>query len=248
MEQIKLTPEQNKLIRDNAPLAKFLARKRWEMAPTALDFEELVSLANQGLVTAAQRWRTYCEEAGYPEEDIASGKGFSIYSRKRIIGSILDWQKRDADHVPRSYRTDYKILQRLGYPEKTKNYVELSEGSGLSIERIKMVVAAVERMPVSIHSLLPDQDGGYVPMEEPASSHNVEDSVLLTAVGDAIAARVSKLSELQQVVLALRYFQNLELQAIALELDTPLTLVRESHNTAIEAVYQTMVTTVIENG
>lgn len=235
----RLTPEQQKLISDNAPLAKFLARKRWEMAPSALDYEELVSLAYQGLVTAASRWRAYSEENGLPEEAIVNGEGFSIFSRKRIIGSILDWQKRDADHVPRSYRTDYKILQRAGYPEKTKNYPELSLITTLPLERIKLVISAVEKMPVSFHEMI-DEDGN-ITANEPVSSHNVEDSVILTAIGSAIAEKVSTLPMLQQVILALRYFEELELQAIAAELGTSLTVVREAHNSAIEAVRDAMV-------
>lgn len=241
--QERLTPEQQKLVKDNAPLAKFLARKRWEMAPSALDYEELVSLAYQGLVTAASRWRAYSEENGLAEEEIVSGAGFSIFSRKRIIGSILDWQKRDADHVPRSYRTDYKILQRAGYPERTKKYVELSESTGLALDRIKLVIAAVERMPVSFHEMV-DEDGN-VTVNEPVSAHNVEDSVILKAVGEAVAGRVSELPEFQQVILALRYFEGLELQVIAAELHSSLTAVREAHNAAIEAVREAMVAAVL---
>lgn len=234
-----LTAEQKTLVANNAPLAKFLAHKRWEMAPGALDYEELVSLAYQGLVTAASRWRAYSEENGLPEEDIVAGTGFSIYSRKRIIGSILDWQKRDADHVPRSYRTDYKILQRAGYPERTKNYAELALTTSLPFDRIKLVIAAVERMPVSFHEMI-DEDGD-VTINEPVSSHNVEDSVILTSIGNAVAAKVMSLPELQQVVLVLRYFEMLELQAIAFELNTPINLIRDAHNSAIAAVYDAVI-------
>ena len=235
----RLTSEQYKLVRDNAPLAKFLARKRWEMAPSALDYDELVSLANQGLVTAAIRWRAYSEENNLPEEAIVAGEGFSIFSRKRIIGSILDWQKRDADHVPRSYRTDYKIVQRAGYPDKVKNHTALANITGLTVDRIKLVIAAVERMPVSFHEMVDDE--GNVAINEPVSTHNVEQSVLLSTVGNAVADRVSKLSEFQQVVLALRYLEGFQLQEIAEELEMSLTNVREAHNEAIVAVRDAMV-------
>jgi RNA polymerase sigma factor for flagellar operon FliA len=238
-----LSPEQKKLVADNAPLAKFLARKRWEMAPGALDYEELVSLAYQGLVTAASRWRSYSEENGLSEDEIASGEGFSIFSRKRIIGSILDWQKRDADHVPRSYRTDYKILQRAGYPERTKNYEELARITTLPVARISLVITAVERAPVSFHEMI-DDEGNVVIFNEPVSHHNVEDSVLLTTIGEAVADRVSKLPEIQQIILALRYFEGLELQLISAELHISLTVVRDAHNAAIQAVRDAMVTVV----
>jgi RNA polymerase sigma factor (sigma-70 family) len=234
----RLTAEQRRLVQENAPLAKFLARKRWEMAPGALDYEELVSLAYQGLVTAASRWRAYSEENGVSESEIASGEGFSIFSRKRIIGSILDWQRRDADHVPRSYRTDFKLLQRVGYPEKIKNYETLSELTSLPIERIRLIVSAVERSPISFHEMVNDE--GEVMTSEPIASQNVEGSVLLSVVGSAVAERVESLPELQQVVLALRYFEGLELQAIASELNISLSIVREAHNAAILSVSEAM--------
>jgi RNA polymerase sigma factor (sigma-70 family) len=240
-----LTPEARKLVSDNAPLAKFLARKRWEMAPGALDYDELVSLAYQGLVTAASRWRAYSEENNLPEADIVAGTGFSIFSRKRIIGSILDWQKRDADHVPRSYRTDYKILQRAGYPDRVRKYPALAEITGLPLERIKLVIAAVERMPVSFHEMI-DEDGNTT-TNEPTARQNVEESVLISTVGNAVAARVAKLPEFHQVILALRYLEGLELQSIAAELGTSLTTVRESHNMAIEAVLDSMIEAVTTN-
>lgn len=234
---VQLDQAQKKLVTENVALAKFLARKRWEMAPTALDYEELISLANMGLVSAAQRWRAYCEEKGYSEESIVSGEYFSLFARKRIIGSILDWQKKDADHVPRSYRTDYKILQRAGYPDTRKDHSELSTITGLSLDRIKQVISAVERTPVSFDEMAEVNDS-------PASSQNVEGSALLSSVGAAVADTVAALPELSQVILALRYFEGFELQAIAAEVDVPLSTVRDTHNEAIEAVYASILAAV----
>ncbi len=239
VQAIKLDSEQNKLVKDNVALAKFLARKRWEMAPTSLDYEELISLAYMGLTSAAQRWRAYCEENGYSEESIVSGQYFSIFARKRIIGSILDWQKKDADHVPRSYRTDYKIVQRAGYPDNVKDHAELSRITALSVDRIKQVISAVERAPVSFDEMAEVN-------ETPASSQDVESSALLSSVGAAVAATVSKLPELTQVILALRYFEGFELQGIANELDIALSVVRDTHNEAIEIVYAAVVAAVID--
>lgn len=237
-----LEPEQTKLVEDNVMLARFLAKKRWDMAPGVLDYEELISLAFGGLISAAIRWRTYCEEKGYSEESIVSGEYFSIFARKRIIGSILDWQRSEADHVPRSYRADFKILQRHGYPDRVKNHEELALLSGLTVDRIKAVIYAVDRTPVSMDEMIEDD-----PADTPMSHHNVEGSALLTSVGEAVAATVAKLPEGQQLVLALRYFENLDLQAISVELDTSITFVREAHNAGIEAVYEALVATVSED-
>lgn len=236
----KLTPEQHKLVEDNVALARFLAYNRYEMAPTKLEFDELVALAYQGLINAAIRF-----DPTRPDiipEDLENGKAFAGYARTKIIGAILDWQKRDADHVPRSYRTDYKILQRAGYPEKTKNYTDLAHSTGLTLDRIKLVVAAVERMPVSFDEMSSRADG---PSEEILpSDHDVERSYVVESIGNAVSARVAKLPEIQQVVLALKYLMGYDLQLIAAELNISPALVREAHNAAIEAVYESMLVAV----
>ena len=236
----KLTPEQKKLVADNVALARFLAYNRYEMAPTKLDYDELVALAYQGLINAAIRFDP--TRPSIVPEDLENGKAFAGYARTKIIGAILDWQKKDADHVPRSYRTDYKILQRAGYPEKTKNYTELAHITGLHLDRIKLVVAAVERMPVSFDEMSSRIDG---PSEEILpSDHDVERSVVVEAVGAAVSGTVAKLPELQQVVLAMRYLMGYELQVISEELSVSPAVVREAHNAAIEAVYEAMLVAV----
>lgn len=235
----RLTEEQLTLVEKNAPLAIFLARKRWELAPSILDYDELVSLAFQGLVSAAIRWRAYSEDNGLPEEDIAAGRGFSVYSRKRIIGSILDWQKKDADHVPRSYRTDYKLLQRAGYPERNRSASALSKITGLSEDRIRMVTAAVERSPVSFDEVLEAVDSDLI--FEPASETNVESSLFVLSVCGAVANTVESLSKLQKVVVVLRYYKGLEIQEIASEIGVPVAEVRQSHGSALESIHAAMV-------
>lgn len=238
----KLTEYQKSLVADNVSLAQFLARRRWEMAPDKLEYEELVALAYQGLVSAALRFDPSREDI--IPGDLENGKAFSGFARQRILGSILDWQKRDADHVPRSYRTDYKLLQRSGYPETLKDYTQLSFLTGLPTERIRLVVAAVERMPVSFDQLSEGEDSSGE--EVLSSSDNVEESVISRSVSEALAAKTESMSELQQTVLAMRYYLGLDLQAIADALDCPIVSVREAHNTAIVEAQETMISAVYE--
>lgn len=234
-ETPKLTPAQRKLVEENVALAQFLAHRRWEMAPNFLDLEELIALAYQGLVTAAIRFDP--ERPDISPGDLDNGKAFSGFARQRILGSILDWQKKDADHVPRSYRADYKHLQRSGYPEKEKNYKALSLLTGLTEDRIRLVVAAVERMPVSLDQLAADVGDSMTP----ESSQNVEESVLARAISGAVASRIGRMTELQQTVLALKYYLALDLQEISKMLKVSASAVKEAHNTALTEALDAMV-------
>lgn len=237
-----LTPYQRDLVAENTALAQFLARRRWEMAPDKLEYEELVALAYQGLVSAALRFDPSREEI--TPGDLENGKAFSGFARQRILGAILDWQKRDADHVPRSYRTDYKMLQRSGYPEATKDYAALSRSTGIPTERIRLVVAAVERMPVSFDQL---SEGANSSGEEVLSTRqDVEESVISRSIKDALADSVAEMTELQQTVLAMRYYLGIDLQSIADNLESSIVVVREAHNTAIVLAQEAMMSAVYE--
>lgn len=236
-EVVQLTKEQHDLVKLHMPLARFLAHTRWLAAPDALDFEELVSLANQGLISAAQRFDPSYHKS--PDANFDPTLAFAGFAKQRIVGAILDWQKRDADHVSRYYRTDYKILQRAGYPDKVRKHAELAAITGLDVERIRSVITAVELKPVSFHQL--SNDDTEAVMSEPVAVQDTESSVLVSAISAAVADTISELPDIQQVILALRYFEHLELQAIAIELSTSITNVRDAHNAALVAVHSAMV-------
>ena len=55
MTKKKLTPEQQKLAADNVSLAAHLAQVVWNRNRSVMDLEEVVAVANLGLVVAAQR-------------------------------------------------------------------------------------------------------------------------------------------------------------------------------------------------
>jgi DNA-directed RNA polymerase specialized sigma24 family protein len=131
------------------------------------------------------------------------------------------------------------MVQRAGYPDRVKKYSLLSHATGLSVDRIKLVIAAVERMPVSFHEMVDDE--GNVTMDEPKARTDVEESVVVASVGNAIVTKISEMSPLQQVTLALRYFEGLEFQDIANELEVSASSVREAHNEALVVIQTAMV-------
>lgn len=224
----------SKLIEANVPLARFLARKMWERAPNVLDYEEVTSMAYQGLVTAALRWAP--EGRNIDPAEIENGKAFAGFARQRILGQIMDYL-RDLDHVQRSYRNDYKILVRAGYPGSFGQELTaeaLSGITGLSVHRIHVVVRAVETPPVSLEGTFEGSS------EEPSDSIDVESSALVSTLKNATADAVNSLPPLHQVVIALRYIESMEMQAIASELGVSLSTVRDSHDVAIKHVHDAL--------
>lgn len=239
-EDIQITPTlstpQAKLVRDNVDLAHYLARIQWNKSKNNLDLEEMVSIAYQGLCTAALRWSP--EKFDYSPEDIASGKGFSAFARHRILGSILDWQK-SSDHVKRSHRSVYKQLVAAGYGQVPISEEALSLATGETTAKIREVIAAVEATPLSI-----DAESEW---ETPVSENDVESSALVSSLTATLADTYWNLPDLQKQIIAMRYYQNREMIAIAAELGRTVEVVREAHFSAVHTLNEAMKQNIQDN-
>lgn len=224
---------QKKLVEKNVALAQFLARTVWARNREQMDIDEVVSIAYQGLVSAALKYDPHV--FGMSQETIDNGKAFSGFARRKILGAILDWQ-RSLDHVQRSYRFDYRAIVRAGFIGQLGQGVSLavlSERTGLSKERIQTVLLAVLRPPISTEEVI--QEIG----DEPVAI-SAEDTAMASSIKRSVHQALLGLSPLAQVIIAKRYYQQMELQAIAQELELDLTLVRTMHSEAVLVLHEAM--------
>jgi DNA-directed RNA polymerase specialized sigma subunit len=232
--------EQTRLVTENVGLANFLARLMWERAKEVLDRDELQSLAYQGLVSSALRWRSYGEENGYSKESIDSGKFFSVFARRRILGQIMD-AMRDADHVQRSVRTAHKAVLKAGFGQG-RDIEEISVETGYSISKIHEVLRAVENSPISMDSTTGDHDEGGHAFEAVNAVDDVESSAVVGTITDSMLRAYATLPELQQCIVVMRFYLQMELQLIAAELGMGLTPVRELMGEAVLSMHAAMFT------
>jgi DNA-directed RNA polymerase specialized sigma subunit len=235
-----LNAEQTRLVTENVGLANFLARLMWERSKEVLDRDELKSLAYQGLVSSALRWRSYGEENGYSQESITSGKFFSVFARRRILGQIMD-AMRDADHVQRSVRTAHKAILKAGWGQG-RDEEEISVETGYSITRIREVLRAVENSPVSLDGVTDDNGESTHAYEAVNAVDDVESSAVVGTITDSMLESFQTLSDLQQCIVVMRFYLQMELQLIASELGLGLTPVRESLSEAVLTMHAAMFT------
>lgn len=234
---VSLTRAQRKLVESNVPLARYLARVTWSRNPNEIDFEEITSVAYQGLLTAALRFDP--ARPDIRKGDLENGKAFAGYARQRIVGTILDWQ-RSLDHVQRSYRQIYKLLRASGYGNGATT-AELALATGLTVEKIRSVTHAVESTPVSWnHETSTPGDGPDGIVRDLPAPNNVESSALETAITRSVQTTIKELTEVQQVIVTLRYYSGSELKSIAETLGLSLTTVREEHTDAILKIHEAM--------
>lgn len=216
-----MTARQRELIASNRGLAEHISHDYLVNAP-GLDIEEVVSVAYQGLLDAALAF------------DESKGVPFGAYARRRIKGAIIDWQ-RSEDYLQRLVRADLKTLISKGYrPGSSYDIEALSSSTGLSHKRIRAVILAAAADPTSTDAM-PDAEATIQDR-----SVDVEASVRVAAIQGSVAAVVQRLPTIQQVVLALHYFEGIELRQVAERLGVSPAHVRQAHVDAVLAVHQEM--------
>jgi RNA polymerase sigma factor (sigma-70 family) len=236
VSNVPLTPYQRDLVARNVGLAQTIANE-YQSKSSEFEQDELVAIAYQGLMQAAQRFD--------PGRDtiINQRAAFSGFARRRINGAILDWQ-RSEDHVQRSYRRIFRDLVRHGWGNGA-TIKDLVESSQLPEKKIREVLHAVRASPVGFETLgllldtVKVENGSTLTFDPPAKNDVESDAVAMT-ITEATGAAYQQLTEIQQVVLALRYSTGLELQMIAAELGLSLTLVRQAHTDAIMDLHAAM--------
>ncbi len=237
MDDVPLTPQQRELVRLNVGLAQKISHD-YVGRSTDIELEEVVAIAYQGLVRAAQLF------------DSTRGVPFGGYARRKINGAILDWQ-RSVDHVQRSYRRIYKQLQKEGLDAVP--LAELARRVDLPIEKVEKVIWAVRSPALSTDKIHVSSNTGGAwddKAESPdhyghtAGTHDVEASALTSAIQSTVADTLRNLPPLQQVVIALRYHSGIELQVIAAELGVSLSVIREAHTDAVLEIHAAMLSRV----
>lgn len=242
-----LTDDQRRLVEQNLDLAHHLALSAWRGKGHLMDKEETVAVAYEALVMSARRFDPSRANVVDGVADVAGA--FAGFARRRINGAIIDWQRRE-DHVPRRHRTVYKELQSLGLGSG-RTLDELSALTGMPVDRLSSIVRAVESMPISLSATF-NSSSGFSPLsgavsvshwmdDEVAESGGVEETALEARIRHAVVDVFDNLTQQQRVVIALRYYEGMDLPGVAQALEMSVTTVRQLHADALLEIHAAMV-------
>lgn len=244
-EKSSLTQEQRDLVEKNLDLAHFLAAAAYRRLPSHLDADEVIAVAYEGLVQAALR---FDPSRANVVDGVADIRGaFSGYARRRINGAILDWQNRN-DHVPRRQRTTFRELQALGYGQG-RSVEDLADLTGLAPEKIRAIAAAVEHQPLSLDWEPPSLRGSkndetnssaFNSLRFEPQARPLESTALVTRIQDTVVSVFDGLTDLQRIVIALRYYEGKDLSTISAVLGVRLTLVKVAHSEGLTLLHAAM--------
>lgn len=221
--------DKQQLIVEYAPLIKLIAQKIVSKLPPNVDIDDLISSGVIGLMDAIDKY------------DPTRDNQFKTYAEFRIRGSILD-ELRSQDWVPRSIREKTKLLER------TYRRLEQKYGRSVTVREVarclKMNMAEFydlrsDASAISLVSLedvrqFPFQDRkSLIGMLEDMRSNNPHFQANLKDLKKAVQEALRELPENERMVLALYYYEDLNLKEIGAVLDVTESRVSQIHSQAV---------------
>lgn len=205
----------DRLVVHYSPLVKFVAGRVRSGLPASVDQNDLVSDGVIGLLDAVEKFE--------PER----GLQFQTYAATRIRGAIVDGL-RTADWVPRSVREKIRDIDaaqttlevRLGRPPSDQ---EVADELGLSVEELRKVYTLTAHTSVVSFETVVDEDAPRARTDLPGADDDLPPGFLRA---------VRELSERDQVVVALYYWERLTLAEIGQVLGVTESRVSQLHSRA----------------
>lgn len=191
-----MTPENQELVTQHQALVHSIAKKVKGQMPQVIEYEELVSYGQEGLIQAARRF------------DPERGAVFSTFAYYRIRGAMFDGVRRMGPMV--------RLSTRARFEEKADQYLEQRSTEPAP----NTAVDAAERLS----SMISDLAVAYVMASEKigeSADHTTPDPAEVTEAREGISLireRLSHLPDKEKDLLRLMYFEDYTMQAAAEEL------------------------------
>lgn len=220
-----------KLILEYAPLVKLVAGRLSMYLGYNVDYEDLVSYGIFGLIDAIDKF------------DMLKDVKFETYASLRIRGSILD-QIRKMDWIPRTVRQrqrqiDAAIHEIESSTGRTATDEEIASKLGITDEEYtnwqsQMKVTGV----VSLEEFT--EAGSEIPSERYGSGHieGPEEALEKSELKQMLAEALQMLTEKEQKVVLLYYYEDLTLKEISNILDVSESRVSQLHTKALQKLKQ----------
>ena len=222
--------EREEMIAKYAYLVKYLAGRVASRIPSNVVFDELVSAGSLGLIDAVDKYD--------PKKNV----GLKTYAQYRIKGAILD-ELRSMDWYSRSMR---KKIQGI---EKAVHMVESREGRpAQDIEIAEEMAQPLDnyfKMLSDIHgaALLSlddyikngdgNEDGGSTFSDGMRSEDSPSDNIIQKELKHLLAQAIRKLTEKEQMVISLYYYDELTLKEIGNVMELTESRICQIHTMAL---------------
>jgi len=232
--------QKDDLIREYAPLIKFIAQKIAVRLPSNIELDDLISAGVIGLMDAIEKY------------DSSRDNKFKTYAEFRIRGAILD-ELRAQDWVPRSIRDKAKLL------DKTMVQLEADLGRAATDEEIAKSlninldefydlvnqVRPVSLLPIDQAQTFSNTDKkSIMDILEGSRTNNPFNQLNVKSIKEVVAHAIEELPERQRLVLSLYYYEDLNLKEIGQVLRVTESRVSQLHAQAVTRLRAKLASTI----
>lgn len=225
--------ERESLILNHLPLVKYIVGRLGYSQYSELDYNDLVSQGILGLIDAVDQY------------DPRFGTQLSTYASLKIRSKILDYL-RDLDWMPRTTREKVKKVQEaINNLEKklhrTPTDQEIAQHLGMEETAVQKALVDCSRIIVSLDAdeQFDDPDGDIGdPYDRLADVNQVNPSQHLEdkEIKGSLVEQLKSLSEREQMVLSLYYYDGLTFREIGEVLDVSESRICQIHGKAIHTL------------
>lgn len=198
--------DRDALILKHGPLVKYVALRLVRRLPDHIAIEDLISVGMIGLMDAIQKF------------DPGKKVNFSTYAEYRIRGAMLD-ELRAMDWVPRSVRHKKTLLEKTvraleqakGYPVEDE---EVAQALGKTLDVFYNLVKeayGVSAQNLELPSHPSDSDKHYLKQQALQADERQDPAfqVILLDLKENLARAIGRLTQREQTLLSLYYYEGL---------------------------------------
>jgi RNA polymerase sigma factor for flagellar operon FliA len=220
--------ERNRVLMEHLPQVRYIARHIHDRLPQHVSVEDLVHAGILGLIDALQKY------------DGSKNVQFKTYAKFRIRGAILD-SLRELDWGPRDLRRKARRLEevasRLGSElGRSGRDQEQAHGFCVNMQEFQHMLGELEGLDLGTLQIESGENGHqedmceYLPGDEDESPYLL---CLRSEMKELLAQAIGELSEKEQQVLSLYYYEELTMKEIGVVLSIGESRVSQIHSLAV---------------
>ena len=227
--------EFQKIVFEQMPQVKYIARRIHEHLPQHVPFEDLVHAGIVGLIDALNKFD--------PEKNVK----FASYAKFRIRGAILDGL-REMDWSPRDLRRKSRqidmVMQKLQTElGRTVAEPELAKAMGLSLRELHHLLNEIRGLEIGSLQCESSEDGQETDLSQNIAGPPDQDPLTLCVAGERkqrLEKAIARLPEREQQVLMLYYQQELTMREVGELMGVGESRVSQIHTLAVEHLRSVM--------
>ena len=220
--------ERERLLMEQLPQVRYIARRIHERLPRHVPLEDLVHAGVVGLIDALHKF------------DRGKHVQFGSYAKFRIRGAILD-SLREMDWSPRDLRRKARRLEEahnklraaLG---RNPSEPELAAELGMDLRGLQLLLGEIDGLEVGSLRTESPRDGREEDLSESLADDSEETPLFLclrSEMRELLTRAIAELPEKERQVLALYYYEELTMKEVGAVLGVGESRVSQIHSMAV---------------